>query len=101
MYETFDISDSIKKNKYTFNEMKTIGNILFIKKKLYMRTCLSCWQQNYSFTHIMMTSSNGNIFQVTDPLCGEFTGQRWIFLTKASDAELWCFFLSTPQQTVE
>ena len=23
----------------------------------------------------MMTSSNGNIFRVTDPLCGEFTGQ--------------------------
>ena len=22
----------------------------------------------------MMTSSNGNIFRVTDPLCGEFTG---------------------------
>ena len=26
----------------------------------------------------MMTSSNGNIFRVTDPLCGEFTGHRWI-----------------------
>ena len=26
----------------------------------------------------MMTSSNGNIFRVTDHLCGEFTGQRWI-----------------------
>ena len=27
---------------------------------------------------IMMTSSNGNIFCVTGPLCGEFTGHRWI-----------------------
>ena len=26
----------------------------------------------------MMTSSNGNIFRVTGPLCGEFTGPRWI-----------------------
>ena len=26
----------------------------------------------------MMTSSNGNIFRVTGPLCGEFTGYRWI-----------------------
>ena len=25
-------------------------------------------------TQIMMTSSNGNIFRVTGPLCGEFTG---------------------------
>ena len=34
----------------------------------------------------MMTSSNGNIFRVTGPLCGEFTGHRWIPQTKASDA---------------
>ena len=31
----------------------------------------------------------GNIFRVTGPLCGEFTGQ------------LWCFPWSEPQQTVE
>ena len=41
-----------------------------------------------------MTSSNGNIFRVTGPLCGEFTGDRWIPLTKASDAELSCFLWS-------
>ena len=40
----------------------------------------------------MMTSLNGNIFRVTDHLCGEFTGHRWIPCTKASDSELWCFF---------
>ena len=40
---------------------------------------------------LMMTSSNGSIFRVTGPLCGEFTGHRWIPLTKASDAELWWF----------
>ena len=44
----------------------------------------------------MMTSSNGNIFHVTGPLCGEFTGHRWIPRTKASDAELWCFLWSAP-----
>ena len=36
----------------------------------------------------MMTSSNGNIFCVTGPMCAEFTGNRWIPLTKASDAGL-------------
>ena len=40
----------------------------------------------------MMTSSNGNIFRVTGHLCGEFTGHRWIPLTKASDAEFDVFF---------
>ena len=40
-----------------------------------------------------MTSSNGNIFRVTGPLWGELTGHRWIPLTTASYAELWCFLL--------
>ena len=40
---------------------------------------------------ILMTSSNKNIFRFTGLLCGEFTGHRWIPLTKASDAELWFF----------
>ena len=40
----------------------------------------------------MMTSSNGDIFRVTGPLCGEFTGHRWIHRTKASDTELWSMF---------
>ena len=33
-------------------------------------------------------------FRVTGPLCGEFTRHRWIPLTKASGAELWCFLSS-------
>ena len=48
--------------------------------------------QTSSFKKIhlnMRTSSNGIIFRVTGPLRGEFTGHRWIPLTKASDAELW------------
>ena len=52
-------------------------------------TMLSYWSRNSQFN--MMTSSNGNIFRVTGPLCWEFTGHRWIPLTKASDAELWWF----------
>ena len=38
-----------------------------------------------------------NIFRVTGPLCGEFSCDRWIPLTKASDAELWCFLWSAPE----
>ena len=45
----------------------------------------------------MMTSSNRNIFRVTGHLCGEFTGQRWIPCTEASDAELWCFLWSASE----
>ena len=42
----------------------------------------------------MMTSSNGKIFRVTGPFCGEFTGHQWIPRTKVSDTELWCFLWS-------
>ena len=47
----------------------------------------------------MMTSSNGNIFRVTGPLCRGFPSHRWIPLTKASDAELWYFLWSAPRIT--
>ena len=46
-----------------------------------------------SSTFFMMTSSNGNIFRVTGPLCGEFTGpgefptQRPV--TRSFDVYLW------------
>ena len=49
----------------------------------------------------LMTSSKGNIFRVTDPLCGEFIGYRWIPLTKASGADLRNFLWSDPEQTVQ
>ena len=55
----------------------------------------------HGMTWCMMTSSNENIFRVTGPLCGEFTGHRWIPLTKSSDTELWCFLWSAPEQMVE
>ena len=48
-----------------------------------------------------MTSSNGNIFRVIGHLCGELTGHLWIPLTKASDAELWCFLRHAPEQKVD
>ena len=48
----------------------------------------------------MMTSSNGNIFRITGPVCWEFTGQWWISLTKASDVEL-CFLWLVPEKAFE
>ena len=63
--------------------------------------CFKLLSKSISFANNMMTSSNGNIFRVTGPLCGEFTGHRWIPLTKASDAELWYFLWPAPEQTIE
>ena len=39
-----------------------------------------------------MTSSKGSLYRITGLLYGDFTGDRWIPRTKASDPELWCFF---------
>ena len=80
-------------------------------KKAYIHWSINGWcRGNKWLSHIwhyakvarfMMTSSNGKIFRFTGPLCGEFTSHRWIPLTKASDAELWCFLWSVPEQTGE
>ena len=64
---------------------------------MYLRLLKRSWGGNtdgyaMEMKSFMMTSSNGNIFGVTGSLCGEFTGHRWIPLTKASDAEIWFFF---------
>ena len=54
----------------------------------------------YTSSASMMTSSNGNIFRVTD-LCEGNPPLSTGNLTEASDAELWCFLWSAPEQTVE
>ena len=50
--------------------------------------CADGYEGDVCGTGTMVTSSNGNIFHVTGPLCGKSTGHRWIPITKASDAEL-------------
>ena len=64
-------------------------------QKIFIGAC------GHHFHHTMMTSSNGNIFRVTGPLCGEITGYQQTSFIKASDVELWCFLWSAPEQTVE
>ena len=49
----------------------------------------------------MMTSSNGNFFCVICPLCGEFTGHRWISLTKGQWCGIWCFFGVSPHKLLD
>ena len=39
-----------------------------------IRVCICMHDDVIKWKHFMMTSSNGNIFRVTGPLCGEFTG---------------------------
>ena len=52
------------------------------------------------WTWLMMTSSNGNIFNVTGPLWEESTGDRW-FPSQRPETRSFDVFLSAPEQTVE
>ena len=70
----------------------------------------------FSSCHLMMTSSNGNIFRVTCPLCGEFTGpgefptQRPLTrsfdvffdlrLNKRLSKQPWGWWFETPSQSL-
>ena len=62
---------------YLDRDLKSNENIVY-----HNIVSLSQIQMDYGLFiyHIftMMTSSNGNIFRVTGPLCWEFTGHRWI-----------------------
>ena len=50
---------------------------------------------------VMMTPPNGNIFCVTGPLCGEFTGHRWIPLKRPVTLIFDVLFDLHLEQTVE
>ena len=67
-------------------------NVVAMRIKAWLKNVGKCMQCMV----YMMTSSNGNIFGITGPLCGEFTGHRWISVTKARVAELWFFLWSAP-----
>ena len=96
--------------------LSQFSNIFALKDKLRLSIIFLCYEavRNYSSYSIldmgaietiyrneffMMTSANRKIFRVTSPLW--FTGHRWIPLTKAINAELWCFLWSASERTVK
>ena len=87
--------DGVTANRLTIVRPQILSRGALSSNELQIVICrdLTPWQGTCSS---MMTSSNENIFRVTGPLRGEFTGHRWIPLTKASDVELWCFLWSAP-----
>ena len=72
------------------------SNIMGKKKWVSRITTTSLQAIEICPRNVMMTSSNGNIFWVTGPLCEEFPSHRWIPHTKACDSELWCILWSAP-----
>ena len=73
---------------YTDEKNTTYYNMILVRYYLPKNDNGTPLLNNNTFLHTMMTFSNGNIFRVTKPLCGEIIGHRWISLTKASVAEL-------------
>ena len=73
------------------NELQNNLLLYFVLSRVPERCCYqhTVISERYNDEHPFlptMTSSNGNNFRITDPLCGGFNGPRWIPLTKASDA---------------
>ena len=73
-------------NKYFFIVIVIIIAIIIV-----IVIVKNLWTTSCSIMNNMMTSSNGDIFRVTDHLFGEFN----------SDAELWCYLWSASELMVE
>ena len=87
--------------KFAIQWAKTTGIAIFLLiNGIFIFGSFNLSGPSDTYMSCIMTSSNGNIFRVTGPWWWESTGHRWITLTKASDAELWRFLWSGPEQTV-
>ena len=86
------------KNPINIKNTRQISSDMFAKSAIQMTQISTPIPLDISYS--MMTSSNGNLFRVSGPLWGQSTGHRWISFTNASDAELWCFLWSAPEQTI-
>ena len=74
------------------NALNPSDTLILPGKKMVAPSLVDTFQfKLLSPAHATMTSSNGNIFRVTGPLCREFTGHCWIPRTKTGDVELRCF----------
>ena len=91
------VATRLKRDSAQFNtKIKIIKSRCHLSHSYGQRRILFTWRPKQN----LMTASNANIFRVTGPLCGEFTGQWWIPLTKARDKELWCLLWSAPEHPV-
>ena len=75
--------------------------------KVPMELCMSMWFKSYTKNGPMMTSSNGNIFRVTGPLCnssvaGEFPSQRPVMRSqnKRWSKQSWLWSFETPLRSL-
>ena len=86
---------------------KWLQNLLYILSRIWRHWgYLTPWKNSqqwlpFEWDSLMETLSNENIFRLVGPLWGESNGHQWIPLTKTSDAELWFFLGSAPEQTIK
>ena len=102
---TYEIDSYNKSTILFWLKIMQISNGHIRSYKLKVKTGI-CHRISWSTMHInyitMSTTTcdplhDDVIKRVTGPLCGKFTGDRWIPHTKANDAELWCFLWFVPE----
>ena len=76
IWRKIQIADNGKQIIRNNNNNNKIANRLTHICVLFFKTCTPSTKRRNQIS--MMTSSNWNIFRVTGPLFGEFTGHRWI-----------------------
>ena len=64
----------------------------FVARGQYRAGWWLSWPSSSAWSPDIMTSRIGNTFRVTGPLWGESTGDQWIPLTKAGNADFYAFF---------
>ena len=75
------------------NFSEILGKIpAFSFKKMHFKMSSAKWRPFFLGLNVLIRMSKSNSLH---------TGHRWTPFTKASDAELWCFLWSAPEQTVE
>ena len=95
-YEHFRLSNFVL-NVYWFTPSLTNNSLEIYRSNWFTYSCI--WETTLFWN--IMTSSNGNISLVPSPLWGESIVDRWIPLAKPSDAELWRFLWSAPEEALE
>ena len=70
---------------------------IYVRRSKYLSTSSlpsSCHHLHHHFSSSVLYNTLSHlciVIYVAGPLCGKFTGHRLIPLTKAGDADLWCF----------
>ena len=88
----FNLSSGIMRRQMKNRRTRWALSGPLLSKRINFILTMDIFVCDVNIWNVRCQRANENIFRVTCPLQGEFTGDRWNPLTKASGTELWRFF---------